>query len=263
MINKKNIIIFLLGFLFLIGCSSEKEITTSTPEQIVPASWLIKKLEGNRRKIKTFEGTGTISVKSEEFNGKTSFQILIKKPDSVKISIYGPFGIDIAHGVFSKNNFMFYDVLKNRVYTGANSKDVLKKLFKIDLSFEELIDAFAGAVNLTAKLRTEPSDYGILDDIYNLTYIDRLRNMKNIYRITKDDLKITDYLVTTLSDSEILSAEYSNFKDYEEVPIPLSLLIRNKSENQSVNIDYRKIYVNEEIKSLKIKLPSDVTKIEW
>ncbi|PIQ11250.1 MAG: hypothetical protein COW71_01180, partial [Ignavibacteriales bacterium CG18_big_fil_WC_8_21_14_2_50_31_20] len=174
MINKKNILIFILGVIFLIGCSSEKEITTTTSEQIVPASWLIKKLEGNRRKIKTFEGTGTISVKSEEFNGKTSFQILIKKPDSIKISIYGPFGIDIAHGVFSNNNFMFYDVLKNRVFTGTNSKDVLKKLFKIDLSFEELIDAFAGAVNLTERLRTEPTDYEVLEDIYNLTYIDKM-----------------------------------------------------------------------------------------
>lgn len=261
MINNRSAIIVLLGFLFLFGCSSEKEITTT--EKIIPANRLIKKLEGNRRKIKTFEGSGTIQIKSEKFTGKTSFQILIKKPDSIKISIYGPFGIDIAHGLFSKNDFMFYDVLKNRVFIGQNSNDVLKKMFKIDLSFEELIDAFAGAVNLTDKLRTEPSDYEVLEDIYNLTYLDKSENKKNIYRITKEDLKITEYLVSTLGNEELLLGEYSKFEKFEGVEIPLSLLIRNRSENQSINIDYKKINVNENLKSLKIKFPSDVNKIKW
>lgn len=261
MINNRSALIVLLGFLFLFGCSSEKEITTT--EKLIPANRLIKKLEGNRRKIKTFEGSGTIHIKSEKFTGKTSFQILIKKPDSIKISIYGPFGIDIAHGLFSKNNFMFYDVLKNRVFIGENSNDVLKKMFKIDLSFEELIDAFAGAVNLTDKLRTEPSGYEVLEDIYNLTYIDKSENKKNIYRITKDDLKITEYLVSTLSNEELLLGEYSKFENFEDVEIPMALLIRNRSENQSINIDYKKIKVNENLKSLIIKLPSDVNRIKW
>jgi len=76
-------------------------------------------------------------------------------------------------------------------------------------------------------------------------------------------LEITDYLITDLSNSELLSAEYSNFKNFEEVPIPFSLLIRNKSKNQSVNINYKNINVNRELKSLSIKLPSNVKKIEW
>ena len=261
MINRKSILIVLLGLLFLVGCSSEKKITTT--KKVIPAKRLIKKLEGNRRKIKTFEGTGTIHIKSEKFTGKTSFKISIKKPDSIKISIYGPFGIDIAHGIFSKNKFMFYDVLKNRVIIGENSKDVLKKMFKIDLSFEELIDAFAGAVNLTEKLRTEPTNYEVLEDIYNLTYVDEKENKKNIYRITKDDLKITEYRVFSLSGKELLSGDYSKFKNYENVPIPLLLLIRNKSERQSIKIEYKKVKVNKEIKTLKIKLPSDVKQIKW
>ncbi len=259
--NIKSLIIVILGLLFLIGCSSEKEITTT--EKLIPAKRLIKKLEGNRRKIKTFEGTGIIHIKSEKFTGKTSFKISIKKPDTIKISIYGPFGIDIAHGVFSTNKFMFYDVLKNRVITGENSRDVLKKMFKINLSFEELIDAFAGAVNLTKQLKTEPTKYEALDDIYNLTYVNKKENKKNIYRITKDDLKITEYRVLSLSDKELLSGDYSKFKNYENVQIPMLLLIRNKSERQSIKIEYKKIKVNKKIKTLKIKLPSDVKEIKW
>lgn len=261
MIKIKNIVIVLFALSFIFGCSSEKEIMNT--EKIIPANRLLKKLEGNRRKIKTFEGSGTLNIKSEKFSGKTSFKILIKKPDSIKISIYGPFGIDIAHGLFSKDNFEFYDVLKNRVIVGQNSKDVLEKLFKINLSFEELIDAFAGAVNLTENLRREPTNYKQLEDRYNLTYIDKVENKKNKYLITKDDLKITDYFVLTLSDKELLSAEYSNFQKFEDVPVPLSVLIRNKNERQSVSIEYKKITVNKKLKPLNINLPSDVKTIKW
>ncbi|PIQ11251.1 MAG: hypothetical protein COW71_01185 [Ignavibacteriales bacterium CG18_big_fil_WC_8_21_14_2_50_31_20] len=66
-----------------------------------------------------------------------------------------------------------------------------------------------------------------------------------------------------MANLELLSAEYSNFKIFEEVPIPMVLLIRNKNLHQSVNINYKKITVNRELKSLSIKLPSDVKKIVW
>lgn len=261
--NIKNLIIFIFSLFIIVGCSAEKEITTKSTEKVIPANRLLRKMEGNRRKIKTFQGTGTMRVKSEKFSGKTSFEILIKKPDSIKISIYGPFGIDIAHGVFSNGSFLFYDVLRNRAFSGIESKDVLQKLFKIDLSFEELLDSFTGAVNLTSKLRSEPSDYEVLEDIYNLTYIEKAANKKSIYRVTKEDLKITEYVVSTISGKELLSGVYSKFMDYEDVPIPSVLLIRNKDKRQSIDVEYKKIKVNEEIKSLSIHLPTDVELIEW
>jgi outer membrane lipoprotein-sorting protein len=262
MIKIKPFIFITSIILFFIGCSSEKEITTNTPK-VIPAPRLIKKLEGNRRTIKTFDAVGTIQVKSKKFNGKTGFKILIKRPDSIKISIYGPFGIDIAHGLFTKEHFLFYNVMKKKIYTGNNSRNVLQKMFKINLSFENLIDAFAGSVNLTKELHTEPAKYEILDDIYNLTYIDTANNRQTTYRITKQDLKITDYIISTLDGKELLSGEYSQFKKYEGVPLPKVVLIRNKAKHESIKVRYKKIKVNKKQLSLKIKLPSDVEKIEW
>ena len=130
-IKLKSLLIFIFSISIIIGCSSEKKI--STTEKIIPASRLLRKMEGNRRKIKTFQGTGTIRVKSEKFSGKTSFEVFIKKPDSIKISIYGPFGIDVAHGLFSDGSVVFYDVLKNRVYTSSESTNILQTLFNINI----------------------------------------------------------------------------------------------------------------------------------
>ena len=259
--TKRNIALFVLGMFLIISCSSEKEIKKT--ERIIPAKRLLVKMEGNRREIKTFHGTGTIKVKSKKFNGSTPFEIYIKKPDSIKVSIYGPFGIDIAHGIFSKNSFMFYDVMHNRVYYGSDKKNILQKLFRIDLSFNDLLDSFTGAVNLTSKLRTLPSNYQVLDDIYKLSYVNKKSKIKSEYIIAKDNLRILDYIVYDSSNKEILSGKYSKFKDYEGVPIPSSLLLRNKMLKQSLTVNYKKIVVNKEIKSLSIKLPTDVEKIKW
>ncbi|NOX66866.1 MAG: DUF4292 domain-containing protein [Chlorobi bacterium] len=252
--------IVLLNVFLITSCSTEKAVRN---EKVIPADRLIRKLEGNRRTIKTFYGKGVLNIRSKSFKGKTSFEISVKKPDSIKISIYGPFGIDLAHGLITKRNFLFYDVLKNRAYTGTNNDKVLKSIFKIDLTFNELIDAFAGAVNLTDKLRTEPDIYITDGDTYQLLYLDEKNNKKSRYEINKDDLAIINYSVSTMLNDELFEGDYSKFQEFEKVPIPFNSTIINKVKNESLSIEYKSVEVNEKIESLAIKLPSDVKIIKW
>ncbi|MEN8193446.1 MAG: DUF4292 domain-containing protein [Bacteroidota bacterium] len=261
MMSKKYYLgIFILSIVFITSCSTEKTVTT---EKILPADRLIRKLEGNRRTIKTFNGKGVLNIRSANFKGKTSFEISVKKPDSIKISIYGPFGIDLAQGLITKREFVFYDVLKNKAYTGNNNDRVLKSIFKIDLSFNELVDAFAGAVNLTDQLRNEPSIYETEGDSYQLLYLNEKENKKSRYEVDKENLAIVNYLVTTMMNEELFEGEYSKFEVYDRVPIPFVSTVINKVNNESIRIEYRSIEVNEKIESLAIRLPSDVKVIKW
>ena len=107
---RKSLFVFLIAALisqfYLDGC------TPFTPVQVdrmISSDRLIKRLEANRRKVKSFIGTGSISIKTAEMDAKSSFQVEIKKPDSVKISFYGPFGIDLAFALITPKNFQFYD----------------------------------------------------------------------------------------------------------------------------------------------------------
>ena len=172
-------IVSLLSIIVVTSCSTEKAVTA---DKVLPADRLIRKLEGNRRTIKTFHGSGVLSIRSSSFQGKTSFEISVKKPDSIKISIYGPFGIDLAHGLVTKRSFIFYDVLKNKAYTGSNNDRVLKSMFKIDMTFNELIDAFVGAVNLTDKLKSEPNIFETEGDSYQLLYLNEKENLTMVSR---------------------------------------------------------------------------------
>ena len=248
-----------LTVISLISCSTTSEISE---ERFLPADRLIKKLEANRRKIKNFEGNGILSIESPEISAKGNFEVMIKKPDSIMIAIYGPFGIDLAKAVVTDRNFMFYDVLKNTLYKGNVDQDILNRIFKVDLSFNDLIDAFAGAVNLTENLRQVPKEYSFDKDSYYLTYIDSLTSKRSFYTVNLEDLAIKKFDINLPSIDYNFSGAYQKFGMFEDVPVPYKVDVKNESMNQSVLIDYRNIKVNQEIKSLKFKYPKDAKIVE-
>jgi len=244
----------LLISIFVFSCVPSKPVYE---EEVLPADRLIKKIEANRRKIKTFEGSGVLNVVSPQLEAKATFEVYLKKPDSLKFIIYGPFGIDLAQALITNSEFMFYDAMKNVVYKGRSDNDILKKIFHIDLSFAELIDAFAGSVNLTNKLRLEPDKFNFTDDNYFLTYYDSLAGKQSDYQIQIDNLAITNYKLYKMPDILMFEGIYSDFEAINKVAIPYLTTIQNKISNQKVTIDYRRINVNEEIEQLTLDIPTD------
>lgn len=260
----KKYIIGLFGFAVLsqlfFGCVPAKPVKKKA---VFTSTRLIKKIEANRRKVKTFSASGVLKIESPEFSGKGNFEVLLKRPDSIRVSIYGPFGIDLAQILVTDSKYIYYDVIKNRVYKGANRKGILKSIFKIDLSFDDLIDAFAGSINLSNKLLQEPDSFEQNDEYYIFTYLDKATKLKSVYRIRISDLAIENYKIFDKGNNLLFEGKYRNFKLFHNVAIPYKLLIENNNKNQKIALDYRKIRVNKNIPNLSIELPNDAKIIKW
>ncbi|MBK7632823.1 MAG: DUF4292 domain-containing protein [Ignavibacteriales bacterium] len=220
------IILFLSNILILInGCVPSQP----TEEfELLPSERLTNKLEANRRKIKNFEGTGTIFVNTPSMDNSATFRIVLQKPDSIYLTIMGPFGIELAQALVTKDKFTFYDALKNTAYVGAVNSDALQSIFRINLSFEDLLDAFVGSVNLTSNLYRAPDNYFVEDDRYVLTYLDSARTNKTIYKVDVRQLGITEYQLFGLDDALMLQGKYSDFELLENVAVPYKIAIENK-----------------------------------
>ena len=95
--------------------------------EILPSERLINKLEANRRKIKNFEGIGILSIESEQYDNSASFRVVMQKPDSIYLTILGPFGIELAQALVTNENYIFYDALENKAYTGEVNEDIFLK----------------------------------------------------------------------------------------------------------------------------------------
>ncbi len=170
--------------------------------------------------------------------------------------------LNLAQSLVTKDEFKFYDALQNTVYEGETSEDVLKNIFRIDLSFSDMMDAFIGSVNLTKHLYKQPTKYLVDGDQYVLTYVDSSNGEITNYKVDVKKLGITDYQLSK-NGNVILDGKYSNFNDVENVAVPYSIEVRNRRENQLVTIEYKRIRANNQNVSIDFKLPGDATVIKW
>ena len=249
----------LLLFLFD-GCVPSKP---TEDIELLPSERLINKLEANRRKIKNFEGVGIFEIESEQYNNSASFQVIMEKPDSIYFSVLGPFGIELAQAFVTKDNYIFYDALQNTAYTGEVNDDILRSIFKINLSFTDLLDAFVGSVNLTSNLYKQPSNYSIDGDKYVLTYIDRENQLTWVYRVDIRELGITNFTLKSDDNDINIEGNYSDFELIENVAVPFKIEIMNKIKNQKIKISYKDILTNDKGLKVKFELPGDAEIIEW
>lgn len=257
--NRILIPIFVFIFLFD-GCVPSKP---TEDVELLPSERLINKLEANRRKIKNFEGIGVIEIESEQFNNSANFQIIMQKPDSIYFSVLGPFGIELAQALVTKENYIFYDALQNTAYRGGVNDDILKNIFKVNLSFSDLLDAFIGSVNLTKNLYKQPSSYSVEGEHYVLTYVDQENELTSVYKVDIRQLGITNYNLMSNDDLINLQGRYSNFELIENVAIPFNIEITNNVQNQKVKITYKNILANVRRLNVKFELPGDAEIIEW
>jgi outer membrane lipoprotein-sorting protein len=260
---KRKLIVFVIAAiisqLYLNGCAPSTPVQV---ERMISSDRLVKRLEANRRKVKSFTGSGSISIKTSDIDAKSSFQVEIKKPDSVKVSFYGPFGIDLAFALVTPQNFQFYDAINNIYYKGKVKPGVMKDILKINISFDELINLATGSVNLTDRLSNDPDKFETEDDLYKLTYIDSLSRKTSIYWVRSDDLEIRQYRQNDSNGKNLVDTKYSDFLKIEETSIPLQINMNDLLNNQKIKIEYRTIEVNKEIGKLKIDIPDDAKIIE-
>ena len=158
---------------------------------------------------------------------------------------------------------MFYDVLQNTAYEGDANGDILKGIFRINLSFDDLMDAFIGSVNLTKHLYKSPTKYSIDGDQYVLTYVDSASGETTNYRVDVKQLGITNYKLVNRSGDVLLSGKYSRFNKLEDVAVPYSIEVQNKKEDQLVTIEYKHMSANEKDVNIDFHLPGDATVIKW
>ena len=126
-----------------------------------------------------------------------------------------------------------------------------------------VVDAFAGAVDLTDKLRREPDELFVKDDTYYLSYSDDVTGRHSLYEILIDDLAITKYKILEQPSNTILEGTYRDFDMFDDVPLPYKINVNYKLMNQDIDINYRSIEVNNDIGSLSFAIPEDVEIVEW
>jgi len=257
--NKRNILLYLLPLLACTGLISCTASNTTT-ESSVTFEYLKKKVNENSLKLTALDAYGEISIDSPELNNTGSITVSIKKPDSVFTKLEGPFGIDIANLLITRNDFIYYNVMDNRVIKGSSTENNLSIIMRIRIEFDDLINSFSGKYYfheddyLSAEILETQRDYLAI-----LTYDKEIKKFwidKNNYFVRKlgkyDDKGKTKIEIT-----------YDNFYESDGIYFPKNISVIRPEEKQSIWLTYNNEEFNNSNLNFRIKIPKSAKHISW
>lgn len=233
------------------GCSSTVQTTT---DHSLSASDIIASVNAHADSIQTFTAYGSINIETPTMNQGAGFDLAVKKPDSVRISVEGPFGITVAKALFTKQRFIAYNALNNTIYDGDPSKGLRSLPMMSSFPPEVLIDAMSGVRRFT-DTEIEPDSFYTTNKFYTIVLSDKKYTTK--FKIDPASLRISN-VKTFDTDGELLWEETYTYRQSENGEWrPSSARIAVPNKPITLDISFDEVTINEPIESMLITLPDD------
>lgn len=233
------------------GCSTTQQAAIN---HSLSASEIIAFVNAQADSIQTFSAYGSINVETPTMGQDAGFDLAVKKPDSVRIVVEGPFGITLAKALFTKHRFIAYNVLNNTVYEGNPSQGMTAVPMMSSVPPEILIDALSGVRRFT-DTTTEPDSFYTTDESYSILF----SGPQAISKFTVDPNSMRIARVKTFTPSgELLLDELYSYQQLENGqwrPSTAKIVVPKKS--MTLEISFDEITINGPIGSMLITIPED------
>jgi hypothetical protein len=191
---------------------AEVELDTAA----VSATRLLGLVREQTGRLQTLSGRGSMTFESPEAGGTASFEVALRKPDSLLAQFEGPFGVDIGSLFLSGERFLVYNSQENVVITGRPGTTPLRNLIPFDISFEELISAFTGSFRLP-DVSTPVETYRIDDNRFLV--VARCEDRLCYYWIDNEYLQVSACEIRDSGDELLMRASSSGFVEEGEASI--------------------------------------------
>lgn len=250
-----KLLILLLCLIFYSCTASE-----TVKESDLTFDELRKKVNDNSMKLNSLDAYGEISIDSPELSNSGSITVSIKKPDSVFTKLEGPFGIDVADLLITRNNFIYYKPMDNTVIKGPSNSHYLGIIMKIKVDFDDIINAFSGKY-IFSDDRYEDVKIQVTGNNYLLT-------MKKDSELKKFWINTEDYYVTKLGTYDLngetkIEITYENFYERDGIHFPKNITITRPKEKQNIWLTYSNEEFNKKKLTFRLRIPKSAKQVIW
>jgi outer membrane lipoprotein-sorting protein len=211
-------------------------------------------------RIQSIQGEGRISIETPEIAQSGAFILTLRKPDSVLISLRGPFGIKVGSALVTRTGFSFYNSIENQLITGSTSIENLNRILHVQLSFDDLLNIFSGGGFLDDDLRS-PDEKRIEDDQFVFIYTSH--NSSRRYWIEPTSLYIQKIQFLDHSGKLTLEQTFNDFENVDGIMMPYVIRITQPTAQQMLILRYSDIMVNVEQLQFTFSIPQNAERIRW
>lgn len=245
----------------ILACSGAKE---NRVLEKIPVKDIKQKVNEQFKKIESLEAEGTIAFDSPDMSNSGYIELSLRKPDSIYLKIEGPFGIDIASALITREDFVYYNVQENKVIMGPTTNIYIGAILRIKVSFDELINSFSGSFYFPDEDRDS-----IDAASENNSYILQVKKDygKKKYHIDPETYSVNNYSVFDNKGKIMLDVNYSKFEEVSTqegtVYFPDRVTIHRPDVKQTVWLYYESKDINKKDLNFKIKYPASAKIVRW
>jgi len=252
------LVVFCISLLAIEGCRTTSSLNLG--ERSFSYGEVQEVMRSHHAHIHSIAGEGRISIETPDISQNGSFTLALQKPDSVLIKLQGPFGIKVGTALVTRTDFLFYNSLENKVITGLSSTENLDRILHVRLSFDELLNVFAGGTFLESDHRA-PDETRVEGDQYIYTYTSTDTRRK--YWIDRATLFIRKVQFFDQNGTLTLEQTFSNFEDVDGIAMPATIRFIQPNSHQRLTFTYSEILVNTNDLHLTFTIPSNAERIRW
>jgi outer membrane lipoprotein-sorting protein len=255
MVQRFPIVIFLF-LLSYSGCRTTSTLNIS--DRSITSAEVQEIARTHHARIRSMKGEGRISFQTPEITQSGSFILTLRKPDSVLINLQGPFGIKVGSALMTRTGFYFYNSLENKLITGSASIENLSRILHIRLSFDDLLNIFAGGEFLD---RRSPDETRIENGQFVFIYATRTSSRR--YWIDPTSFCIQKIQFWDRYEKLTLEQTFYNFENIDGITMPYAIRITQPKAQKMLSLNYSDILLNTEQLQFSFTIPQNVERIRW
>ena len=243
---------FLVGVLSLTfaACASHRE-SLQLDTARVPAEHLIAAVRTQETAVSKFTGQGSVSFESPEASGSVFFTVALQKPESLLVRFQGPFGINVGFLFADRRSFVLYNAMENWYAAGPAGPAGIRSVLPVDLTFDQLIDAFTGTFRLPENLL--PASYSVDDGQYLLVF-PRGSGMSS-YWIDPELHAVTRYRIEE-GDSALVEASTDDWTEEGGRHVPRRVTLTFPASSRQVSVYYSSVDVTPDALPFSYEVPA-------
>jgi len=225
----------------------------------VSAGELILTVRERSGRLHSLSGSGSLAFESPTVAGSAFFSLALRKPDSLLVQVEGPFGIDVGTLFVTRERFVLYNSLQNTVRTGPPDPAMFRRLLPVDLTVEQMMEAFSGVFAIQGSA-ADVRSYQVDGDRFRL--VTACGGGECTYWIDPATALVTAYRQTDGTGRVLVDATASALEEDGAVVAPRRIRISLPSTGRRVSVAYSRMVINDPEPAFDFTVPSNAEVIQ-
>jgi outer membrane lipoprotein-sorting protein len=249
--SRLGVVSIALGIMLSVlgGCSLFQPVAMKMD---VSATEVVRRVHARVGTFHTMHASGTLAVESPTMSNSATFQLNVRRPDSAKITIRGPFGIRVGEALFTGSRFTFYNAINNEVTRGDVLEDGMPGLMDLHIKPADIYNTLSGTRTF-ASTETVPDSFMVRENKYVLVFLHGTGRTE--YIVDPESFAIVSVRQISSAGVTNLEEEYVFSKEGDGTYDPES--IRILREESAVLLSYERVKRNTELDPFTLEIPDD------